>query len=299
LTGYENRKPRLAKAQILKYLFEMDALAVPVSRDAIIRGPAGHGSKAIYRHLADLEYEKIIKTTHPKGGKLLCKLNGNLHSLVNVLDYWLIGSMEIKDAAERAFAECFTSPFGDFQYAIFRELKLRRDESFLSLNAKIYELVAKGVRPSFDKDELETINRVAMELRGPMDAFHKLMYMAHVLELYEIPDSAFNSRPVRFCTVSYPSAHFFAYTAQKVNAIDGVFFRGYDVLRRIAEISNHKVNKENRTHFLGKVTEREYQASNITVATELVHALTVDQFERFQISGILKGPLEAWYHERQ
>ncbi|QRF74629.1 hypothetical protein Thermo_00114 [Thermoplasmatales archaeon] len=297
MTGYENRKPKLAKAQILKYLFEMDALAVPVSRDAIIRGPAGHGSKAIYRHLADLEHEKIIKTTHPKGGKILCKLNGDLLSLANVLDYWISGPEKIKEAVDLAFAECFTSPFGDFLYAGFRHLGVIHDGSFLSLRTKIYELVKKGIRPSFDKDELETINWVAAELRGPMDTFYKLMYMAQVLKLYEMPDENFNTLAIFVCTVlNLDERHFFARHAQEAATIgpDAIFLWGYSVLWRIAEISSHMTDRENGMHFLGKVTEREQQVREITWKREGMQLLTVDEFTKSRVSRVLERPYEAW-----
>ena len=264
----------MTKAQTLLYLFYKE----PVSKGEIIGRFSKQSSKGIYRHIRDLEHEKIVRTSKSKGAVPVCKLNKSLDSLAKVLDY-LFAVRGIKEAFDRAFAECFTSPYGDFHYAYFTETSLAGKGWYQeALEAIGDDIFHKNRRPSFTGKQIARINRVAEMVRGPMDTSYKLAYMGLVYGIFSITEGQFNSSMVLSCTAYHSRKEIVKLLQGKPDLADFEVSSAYATLGRILEIWKDKELNGIETHFMGEVTEREKNIAGIMKASLSVQLLTVKDF---------------------
>ncbi len=273
-------KPGSTKAMLLMTLF----LKEPLRKSEIIGSFTKQSSKGVYRHLRDLESEKIIKTVKTKGGLPICKLNKNLNSLAKVFDYWFVYP-GIKEAFDRAFAECFTSPLGDFLYSSFREVSLTEKKWYITALGSISKsILEEGKRPFFTEKQLVKINRVAGMLRGPMDTAYKLAYIGLVWMLYDMPDSEFMSIPVHYGTTLNSRKEMITGLQGKGDTFNYVVVPVFDAVEEIVKMFTIRSSEGKEVHFLGAVTDREKLINGITNTLLRMEILTVNDFQkRFKI----------------
>lgn len=268
-------KQGLAKARLLITLFSREQM----SKNEITASFTKQTSKGVYRHLRDLESEKIIKTVNSKGSLTICKLNKNLNSLAKFFDYSFVYT-GIKEAFDRAFAECFTSPLGDFLYAYFQEFTLTEEKWYMEpLDVISDSILNEGKRPYLNEEQMITINRVAYMLRGYMNTTYKLAYISFVRMLYNIPKDEFYTELVFTSSALNFKKDMITIIQGKQKDSHLANVRAvYEAAREILIMSVDMMNEGKEVHFLGPVTDKEKLVGRIITRTLSLQNLTINDF---------------------
>lgn len=159
------------KAEIIREL-----LTAYRSKSEIISMYSKQSSKGIYRHLRDLEKQKVIKEIRSKGSKTILSLNDkNLQGMGIALEYLVKCDPNVRDAFNVAFAECAISAYGDFPY-----WGRGHEEANELVMPIILNFLETGNKPKLSKENIEKIATAIKIVRGNMSTREKLGYISIV-----------------------------------------------------------------------------------------------------------------------
>jgi hypothetical protein len=165
------RNPRSkTKADIIVHL-----MASPRLKSDIVSEYSKQSSKGIYRHLIDLESEKIIKEIKQKGLKTLLVLNKrDLTSASNAFKHLLDVNQYLRLSFDKAFAECASSAYGDFPVYNSR-LEI---DTTSGIVARTLDALIKAERSEIDDQFTAKVSSAIKKIRGVMTVKDKLIYIA-------------------------------------------------------------------------------------------------------------------------
>ena len=166
------RNPRSkAKASII-----FDLMVSPRLKSDIISKYSKQSSKGIYRHLIDLESEKVIREVREKGARPILVLNKrDFTSTGKALSYLIDAHKKIGISFDKAFVECAISAYGDFPFYGPYLDDVNMDFPYRTLNA-----LGKAQRPEIDETLMTMVSGAIEKTRGRMTTEDKLAYIALV-----------------------------------------------------------------------------------------------------------------------
>ena len=165
----------------------------PRLRGDIISEYSRQSSKGIYRHLRDLQSQKIIREVKGKGMKTLLVLNKRDLTAASLAFKYLIDARQrLRTAFDRAFVECAISAYGDFPaYVPYQDGVIGTDFTFATLNALI-----EGERPEVDATVMAKVMNAVEQIRGPLTVEDRLAYVSLVDRLARRDWSPNDSSPI-------------------------------------------------------------------------------------------------------
>lgn len=166
------RNPRSkAKASII-----FDLMVSPRLKSDIISKYSKQSSKGIYRHLIDLESEKVIREVREKGARPILVLNKrDFTSTSKAFGYLVDAYKKIGISFDKAFVECAISAYGDFPFYGPYLDDINNDFPHRTLNALL-----KAQRPEIDETLMVMVSGAIEKTRGRMTTEDKLAYISLV-----------------------------------------------------------------------------------------------------------------------
>ena len=250
-----------------------DLMVSPRLRSDIVSKYSKQSSKGIYRHLTDLESDKIIREVKTKGTKPLLVLNeDNLPGLSKALSYLMDVKPEIGYSLDKAFVECAISAYGDFP--IMGAFVDPNDEDIPKLTLKA---LIDGKRPEIDDRLLLIVMETVKKYRGDLTIKDKIYYISMVDDLSHSDWSREKMPPV---SLSMP--YLFTTAEREMKNGNGQFYSNswfYAVYNVIL------IAQGRREHFLDKIKDsREIEL--MTKRMELYYAsiLPISDIDRTALS---------------
>jgi hypothetical protein len=152
-----------------------DLILSPMYKSEIVSKYVKPTSKGVYRHLRDLESEKVIREKREKGEKPLIALNvKDLTGSSKAFEYLLDADEKLSNSFDKAFVECALSAYGDF--LIFDTL----GDDTINIQMMAYQSLIEGKRPVIDDDITARVIDAIEKLRGHMTIEDKIIYIAFV-----------------------------------------------------------------------------------------------------------------------
>ncbi len=150
-----------------------DLMVSPRLRSEIISEYSKQSSKGVYRHLTDLESEKVIREAREKGARPILFLNKrDFTSTSKAFSYLLDAFPKIKKSFDRAFVECAISAYGDFpSFGPYLD-DINMDLPYLTLNA-----LGKAERPEITESVMAKALNAIDKIRGLMSIEDRLAYV--------------------------------------------------------------------------------------------------------------------------
>lgn len=248
-----------------------DLMVSPRLRSDIVLKYSKQSSKGIYRHLRDLESDKIIREVRAKGAKPLLVLNkDNLSGISKALSYLMDRDPKIAHCLDMAFVECAISAYGD--YPTINPFSLTSDAEIP--NITLHALIAKK-RPDIDDELLSDVMESVKERRGELTVKDKIFYITMVNGLSHSDWSRDEMSPM-----SLSMSFLFGTNEPAIKNKDGKrHFGWYLAVQRVILMAQGE-----RKHFMDEVTFKEI---DLMMARLTVHGgllLPISEIERTSLN---------------
>lgn len=138
-----------------------DLIKSPMNKSDIISKYSKQSSKGIYKHIIDLQYDKILKEINTKGSKPVLVLNKrNFTSASKAFEYLMDVNKNLSQSFDRAFVECAISAYGDFP------IINPRGNTGTGIYLVTMNALMKAERPDIDDQLMATVFHAVEKTRG-------------------------------------------------------------------------------------------------------------------------------------
>lgn len=165
-------EPRTSTTKLCIILDLMISPMGKMYKTQVIERYSNLSNKGVYRHLGDLESQKIIKEIKERGRKTAIVLNiRDQDDPIKISEYLLSIGKKLNDALNKAFAECFICAYGDIPFDQYADPSGEWNEKM------IHYAIMEKKRPDLTQGQVNEILGIASRIRGELTTKFKLMYV--------------------------------------------------------------------------------------------------------------------------